>query len=156
MLLAMLKGLGYANAQRATSSDDAIAKLRAGGVDLLLCDYELGMINGLTLVKMIRKHEGLGNPMLPIVMITAHAEGPLLAEAQAAGVDDFLVKPVQPETLLRSVQQVLQRSRPYVKARDYVGPDRRRRKTGVHQGRRSEDGTPRPQILTKHKTWDQD
>lgn len=156
MLMAMLKGLGYARAQQAAGSDDAIAKLRAGGVDLLLCDYELGMINGLTLVKMIRKHDGLGNPMLPIVMITAHAEGPLVAEAQAAGVDDFLVKPIQPEALLRSIQSVLQRSRPYVKTRDYVGPDRRRRKTGTHPGRRAEDGTRRPQILTKHKTWNQD
>ncbi|MBX3455904.1 response regulator [Ferrovibrio sp.] len=156
MLMAMLKGLGYARAALAPNTDQAIVQLRAGGVDLLLCDYELGMINGLTLVKMVRRPEGLGNPMLPIVMMTAHAEGPLVAEAMAAGVDDFLVKPIMPEALLRCLQQVLQRSRPYVKSRDYAGPDRRRRKTTDHPGRRDGDGKTRPLRLGKHKVWDTD
>lgn len=156
MLMAMLKGLGYARAQQAPDTDQAITTLRAGGVDLLLCDYELGMINGLTLVKMIRRQDGLGNPMLPIVMITAHAENALIAEALAAGVDDVLVKPIQPDALLRCLQSVLQRSRPYVKSRDYVGPDRRRRKTTDHPGRREGDGAIQMLSLRKHKIWNQD
>lgn len=141
-LTAMLNALGYKRVQRARDTENAIEMLQGGGFDLLLCDYELGIVSGLTLVRMIRRVDGLANPMLPIVMVTAHAEGTRVAEAVATGVDDFLVKPVQPETLLRCLENVLNKPRAFVKTKDYAGPDRRRRKMLDNPGRRVEDQRP--------------
>ncbi len=143
---AMLNALGFARVHHARDTEAAIAALKEQPFDLLLCDYQLGIVSGLTLVKLIRRPGGLSNPMLPIVMVTAHAEGNLVQEALGAGVDDFLAKPVQPETLLRCLNSVLTKPRGYVKTREYAGPDRRRRKVLDNPGRREEDqksGRPR-------------
>lgn len=150
-LTAMLNALGFGKVQRARDTESAIAALKDGAFDLLLCDYQLGIVSGLTLVKLIRRIGGIGNPMLPIVMVTAHAEGGLVQEALGAGVDDFLVKPVQPETLLRCLNSVLSKPRGFVKTKDYAGPDRRRRKMLDNPGRREEDQKPgRPR---GHNPW---
>jgi CheY-like chemotaxis protein len=144
MLSAMLKALGFARLTVAGNTTAAVEALKAAPVDLLLCDFQLGIVNGLMLVRMIRRPDGIGHPNVPIVMITAHAEPERVAEALGAGVDDFLVKPVQPEKLLRCLTVLLERPRDFVKSKDYAGPDRRRRQTEIHPGRRLEDREGRP------------
>lgn len=144
MLTAMLSGLGYEKIKHATSTERAIDKLRQRPFDLLLCDYRLGIINGLTLVRMIRKPGGIASPNLPIIMVTAHAEPELVAEARAAGVNAVLVKPVQPEKLMQCINEVFVRPPTFAKAADYAGPDRRRRQEDIHPGRRQEDREGKP------------
>ncbi|WP_428247193.1 response regulator [Ferrovibrio sp.] len=140
-MTAMLNALGYPRVSRVRDAEGAINALKEGAYDLLFCDYLLGTVSGLTLVKMIRRHEGLANPMVPIILVTAHAEGALVSEAMGAGCNDVLVKPVLPEALLRCLDQVLNRPRAFVKSKQYTGPDRRRRKTLDNPGRRDEDQT---------------
>jgi len=144
MLTAMLKALGFGKLTLAGNMSQAIAALKDSAVDLLLSDFQLGIVNGLMLVRMIRRPDGLGNPNVPIVMVTAHAEPDRVAEALDAGVDDFLVKPVQPEKLLQCLEKVFGRPRVFVKSKTYSGPDRRRRQTETHPGRRLEDREGRP------------
>src|SRR3546814_18267296 len=96
-----------------------------------VCSSDL--VNVLMLVRMIRRPDGITNPNVPIVMITAHAEPDRVAEARDAGIDDFLVKPVLPEKLLQCLVGLLERPRVFVKSKDYAGPDRRRRQTDSHQ-----------------------
>ncbi|MBP6818522.1 response regulator [Ferrovibrio sp. MS7] len=140
-ITAMLNALGYSRVSRVRDAEAAIADLKETAYDLLLCDQQLGLVTGLTLLKMIRRHEGLTNPMVPFVLVTAHAEGTLVSEAVSAGCNDVLVKPVMPEALLRCLDQVLNRPRAFVKTKEYTGPDRRRRKTLDNPGRRDEDQT---------------
>lgn len=142
MLQEILKALGFSRVSLAPNMSSAIQLLQQTAFDLILCDFQLGIVNGLMLVRMIRRPDGLGNPNVPIVLITAHAEPDRVAEAQCAGIDDFLVKPVQPEVLLRCLATLLERTRNFVKSKDYAGPDRRRRNLPDHPGRRLEDREP--------------
>lgn len=145
-LTAMLNALGFGKVTVAGSTTTAVSALKGAAFDLLLCDFQLGIVNGLMLVRMIRRPDGIANPNVPIVMITAHAEPDRVAEALGAGIDDFLVKPVQPEKLLQCLITLLERPRLFVKSKDYAGPDRRRRQTDVHPGRREDDRQPRQRL----------
>lgn len=146
----ILGALGFTKVTVAINMAAAIEALKQSAFDLILCDFQLGIVNGLMLVRMIRQADGLANPNIPIVMITAHADSERVAEALNAGVDDFLVKPVQPDTLARCIGTLLERPRSFVKSKDYAGPDRRRRTTSDHPGRRAEDSEP-PSLLPKNK-----
>src|SRR3546814_20366791 len=93
----------------------------------LLCDFQLGIVNGLMLVRMIRRPDGITNPNVPIVMITAHAEPDRVAEARDAGIDEFPVKPVLPEKLPQCLVGLLERPRVFVKTKAHGQPGRRLR-----------------------------
>jgi len=149
-LQAILQALGFSKITLAPNMAASIDALKQTAFDMILCDFQLGIVNGLMLVRMIRQPEGLGNPNVPIVMITAHADTDRVAEALGAGVDDFLVKPVQPDVMARCLASLLDRPRSFVKTKDYAGPDRRRRQTATHPGRRAEDNAP-PSLLPKNK-----
>lgn len=149
-LQAILQALGFSKITLAVNMAAGIDALKAAAFDLILCDFQLGIVNGLMLVRMIRQSDGLANPNVPIVMITAHADNERVVEALKAGVDDFLVKPADPETIARCLGSLLERPRSFVKSKDYAGPDRRRRSTGNNPGRRTEDIEP-PSRIPKNK-----
>src|SRR3546814_5246626 len=113
-----------------------------------VCSSDL--VNVLMLVRMIRRPDGITNPNVPIVMITAHAEPDRVAEARDAGIDDFLVKPVLPEKLLQCLVGLLERPRVFVKSKDYAGPDRRRRQTDRHPGRRQDEDRKSTRLNSSH------
>lgn len=138
-LQAILQAIGFSRISHAGNTDLAFQMLEQQPFDIVLCDFNLGATNGITLVRNIRKPGGIGNPNVPLVMITAHAETDRVAEAQAAGVDDFLVKPIDPETLTRCLAALFDRSRSFVKTKTYAGPDRRRRHAADNPERRQAD-----------------
>lgn len=145
-LTAILFALGFKRVKRAINTQQAIEKLQNDKFDLILCDYQLGIVNGLMLVRMIRRPDGISHPMIPILMVTAHADPERVAEALNAGVNDFLVKPVSPEALLRALTGAIERPRAFIKTREYNGPDRRRKQMPDNPGRRAEDAGVRPLV----------
>lgn len=149
-LQAILQALGFSKVTLATNMGTGIEALKTAAFDLILCDFQLGIVNGLMLMRMIRQAGGLANPNVPIVMITAHADSERVTEALKAGVDDFLVKPVQPEVIARCLGSLLERPRSFVKSKDYAGPDRRRKSAADNPGRRNEDNEP-PSLVPKNK-----
>ncbi len=72
----------------ATSFDEGVGALLAGGVDVCLLDYRLGSRSGLDLLRTVQA----SGCKTPIVMLTAHSERELDLEAMKAGAVDFLVK----------------------------------------------------------------
>lgn len=149
-LQAILQAIGFTKITHVINTAQSIEALKQSAFDMILCDFQLGIVNGLMLVRMIRRPDGIGNPNVPIVMITAHAEPDRVTEALDAGVDDFLVKPVQPDLMARCLATLLERPRSFVKSKTYAGPDRRRKQTADHPGRRLEDREDRP-LVPKNK-----
>lgn len=77
--------------------------------DLLLLDWDLPQVSGYDLTRIVRsdaRHE-----LLPIVFVTARAEGADRRAALRAGADDFLVKPFTTEELVETVEIQLRKHR---------------------------------------------
>ena len=76
----------------ADSGQRAIALTRGQPFDLVLLDVAMPGMNGIEVLKQIRGHESTAS--LPVIMVTGKAEGEGVAEAFAAGANDYVTKPV--------------------------------------------------------------
>ena len=81
-------------------------------------------MDGVECVRQIRTLNGV-NRFVPIIMVTGYTETSLKKEARDAGVDDFLGKPISPQSLLGRIISVMDNRRPFYEADGYFGPDRR-------------------------------
>ncbi len=89
-----------------TAPAAALADLEQTAYDLLILDFLLPHIDGLTLCRQIRQ-----TATTPILMLSEAPVGVYEAASVAAGADAFLGKPVDPVTLLAQVATLLARGR---------------------------------------------
>ena len=103
---------GGATVTHVTTAAEALERLRQGGFDLLLSDIGLPEMNGLSLIRELRKYEAEhGSPALPAVALTAFALPADQKAAHDAGFDAFVTKPFEAEMLLNLLARYLRRSR---------------------------------------------
>jgi len=84
------------------------------------------IFDGLELTQMIRQPGANANPFVPIIMITGHTEKARVTAARDAGVTEFLAKPISAKSLYQRIVNVVANPRPFIKTKNYFGPDRRR------------------------------
>lgn len=90
----------------ATSGEDALARARAGKIDLLVIDVGLPGMSGFEAVEAIK---GLpGNEQLPVIMLTSRGHPEIRDEAAKLGVRAFLTKPFSPTELAALAENFLQ------------------------------------------------
>lgn len=101
----------------ASSGKDALEKMQERGVDILITDFMMPGMNGLELIEKVR--EGQRPPgQLPhgqkpqgqkphIILITAYDTPGLAISARRLNVQDYLVKPVQPEKIRAIVSRII-------------------------------------------------
>ena len=92
VVLQQLALLGHA-AEVAGDGAEALARWADGGFALLFTDLHMPALDGYQLAEEIRRREGGGRRM-PIIALTANALRGEAARAKAAGMDDYLTKPV--------------------------------------------------------------
>ncbi len=94
-----LVNIGYDCAEILESSDgqDALKLIQGQPLDIVFLEWNIPNINGLELVKQIRKEPQFTN--LPLVMITSVFERHNIMKAAKAGVDEYLIKPFSEEKL---------------------------------------------------------
>lgn len=73
--------------------------------DLVILDWNLPGIDGFGLLRILRRNSSTQG--LPVLMLTAKAGEDAIAEALRAGASDYLVKPFEPEDLVRRVETLL-------------------------------------------------
>lgn len=102
---AVLTQLGHQDVQEACDGQDALAKLATFKPELLLVDWNMPNMDGLTFVKTFRQT----NKTTPIIMVTSEAERPRVIEAIKAGVNNYVVKPFTPDLLSQRITETLTR-----------------------------------------------
>jgi PleD family two-component response regulator len=119
----------------------AFQQLKKTAPDVVITDLMMQPIDGLEFARMVRTERGSPDPYVPIVMVTGFADKQRVEEARDAGVTEFLAKPVTTEALCARLETIIERPRPFVRTRDFFGPDRRRRRVPPPDdgGRRLED-----------------
>ncbi len=139
LVIELLRAAGFTNLSFARDAEEAIEHIQTQGPDLLLLDWGLPGMSGIELVNLIRQaalkpDPRFPNPQLPIVMLTARQRVLDVTAASNAGINEFVVKPFSTSTLLKAISSALVKKRQFVATPDFVGPDRRRRKSALHPG----------------------
>ena len=81
------------------SAEAALQALGSDGFDIIISDFKLPGINGLTFLKTT----AITAPHSIRILITAYPEKGIIAEALGSGVDDFIEKPFSPQKLITAV-----------------------------------------------------
>ena len=76
-----------------------------GPFDLILLDWNMPNMDGLTLLKTVREK----NISTPVIMVTTEAEKTRIIEAIKAGANNYLVKPFTPDALRSKVEDTLKK-----------------------------------------------
>lgn len=134
ILKTMLRGFGAEYISEARSSAEALARLRTEPVDIMIVDYQMDGEDGAALARRIRTAQDSPAPYLPMIMLTAHSEKSRVEAARDAGITEFCRKPVTAADVLRKIAAIIDQPRPFVRAPDFVGPDRRRRRADSFSG----------------------
>ena len=100
----LLKQLGYQNIDNATDGAGALAKLREGHYGLVISDWNMEPMSGYDLLKEVRADPKLGKT--PFIMITAESKTENVIAAKRAGVNNYIVKPFNAQTLQSKIAAV--------------------------------------------------
>jgi two-component system chemotaxis response regulator CheY len=104
MVKMTLTGGGY-DVISAVDGNDGLAQAKTTRADLVLTDLNMPGMNGLALIREIRK---LPNYVgVPIVFLTTESDAGLKQQAKEAGATAWIVKPFQQDQLLAAVRKVL-------------------------------------------------
>ncbi len=85
------------------NGQEAVAALEQQPVDAILMDVQMPEMDGLQATAMIREREKTTGRHTPIIALTAHAMKGDQERCLAAGMDDYVSKPIRPEELLRTI-----------------------------------------------------
>jgi two-component system chemotaxis response regulator CheY len=103
----LLKELGYTNVDEAEDGVAALQKLKAGGFQFVVTDWNMPNMTGIELLKAIRADDGLKH--LPVMMITAEAKKENIVEAAQNGASGYIVKPFTAATLEEKLQKIFEK-----------------------------------------------
>lgn len=101
-----LSNAGY-TVTEAVDGRDGLAKLGSGQFDLIVTDLNMPNMDGLTMIRELRKlpaHTGV-----PVIFLTTESDAEMKQQAKAAGATGWLTKPFDPESLVKIVRKVLGR-----------------------------------------------
>lgn len=101
---AVLTQLGHTDLQEACDGQDALSKAVAFKPELMLVDWNMPVMDGLTFVKTYRAQI---SKTTPIIMVTTEAEKSRVIEAIKAGVNNYVVKPFTPDMLSQRISETM-------------------------------------------------
>jgi DNA-binding NarL/FixJ family response regulator len=92
--------------EEVSTARDALARVRDGGVDLVLCDLQVGTMGGMALTLELRHEESFGMAE-PVSVVMLLDRRPDVFLARRSGAEGFLVKPLDPQRVRQAVRAVL-------------------------------------------------
>lgn len=103
----LLRDLGYNNTFEADDGATALPMLEAGDYQFVVTDWNMPIMQGIDLLRAIRKSPKL--KALPVLMVTAEAKRDQIVEAAKAGVNGYIVKPFTAATLKAKLDKIFER-----------------------------------------------
>lgn len=103
----LLKELGYSNIEEAEDGSVGLAKLQSEKFDFVVSDWNMPVMDGLSMLKAIRANPALCH--LPVLMVTAEAKKENIIAAAQAGANGYVVKPFTAATLDEKLTKIFEK-----------------------------------------------
>lgn len=102
----LLKQIGFSNVDEASNGKEALSRVESKQYGLIISDWNMEPMTGLDLLKAIRtSNEHYSD--VPFIMVTAESKTENVIIAKQAGVNNYVVKPFNAETLKGKISAVL-------------------------------------------------
>ena len=123
----MLVNLGAKSIYEVADGVAALEAIRSVSPDVMIVDWDMPVLDGREVTRIVRSPGVFPKPNLPIIMLTDVGKRSRVHQAIRLGVHEFLVKPISPKTLQQRLLGILLKPRPMVRAGRYYIPLPRRR-----------------------------
>jgi two-component system chemotaxis response regulator CheY len=97
----LLKSIGFTNVHGALSGDEAITKMAETDYGLIISDWNMEPMSGYDLLVKLRGEDATKE--LPFIMVTAESKSEKVVAAKRAGVNNYIVKPFNAQTLKQKI-----------------------------------------------------
>ncbi len=107
LILRILSELGVKNTYESEDGARGLNHLTslAGKLDLIICDIDMPVMNGLNFIENLRKGmAGKDIKDIPVVILTGHSDEENVEQAIQIGIQGFLVKPVSSAALEKRIR----------------------------------------------------
>jgi two-component system chemotaxis response regulator CheY len=104
----LLRQLGFADVDEANDGASALAKMRTKRYGLVISDWNMEPMSGYDLLQEVRADPGFGTT--PFIMVTAESKTENVIAAKKAGVNNYIVKPFNAQTLKAKIEAVFTES----------------------------------------------
>jgi two-component system chemotaxis response regulator CheY len=104
IILNVLARLGYTDVVEAENGKRGLELLDQGGIEVIITDWNMPVMDGLEFVQNVRRNNRLSTPIL---MVTTNAAKEDIVAALQAGVNNYVVKPFTPDTLKQKIELIL-------------------------------------------------
>jgi len=131
MIRNLLVNCGIKDIYEAADGIAALDSIRTVAPDVVILDWEMPMLSGPELVRIVRSPGVFPMPDIPIIILTGHCERWRVVEAVRLGVNEYLTKPVSAKALYDRIVSITMQPRPVVQLGDYYGPEPRKLVTDV-------------------------
>ncbi len=101
----ILNQLGFNKIIEAKSGREALGKLEKNSIDLIISDWNMDDIDGLTLLKVLRKHPKTAK--MPFIMATGRSDKEQVQEAISCGVNNYIIKPFDASSMKKKIEAVI-------------------------------------------------
>src|SRR5689334_21347347 len=126
MIRTLLVNCGIKDIYEAPDGIAALDLIRTVGPDVVILDWEMPLLSGAELVRIVRSPGVFPIPDVPIIMLSGYGERWRVLEAIRLGVNEFLRKPVSAKALLDRMVAIVAKPRPMVQFGGYYGPEPRK------------------------------
>ena len=101
----LLKQLGFKTIDEATDGAEALSKMRSKAYSLVISDWNMAPMTGFQLLKEVRADEKLKETKF--ILVTAESKTENVIAAKQAGVNNYIMKPFNAETLKGKLKAVI-------------------------------------------------
>ena len=130
----LLKIFGFEKIILAHDAEEGFRKFCEHNPDIVLTDWLMDPYDGTELIRKIRTEPKSPNHFVPIILMTGYSHKIRVEHARDSGVTEFLVKPFRAKDLYARIEQLIEKPRRFVDAREFFGPDRRRKRPDNYMG----------------------
>ena len=123
----MLVNLGVKSIYESVDGIAALDAIRNINPDVMIIDWDMPVLDGREVMRIVRTPGDFPKANLPIIMLTDVGLQSRVTTSIRLGVHEFLVKPISPKTLQQRLLGIILNPRPMVRAGEYYIPMPRRR-----------------------------